>query len=179
MELPVTPCQLWAGPLDRYGYPKARVRGRSVLGHRLVYEQEVGPIPFGYEVDHLCFTPACVRPDHLEAVTPEENQRRAIERRRVLGWPSAQLRREVTHCPNGHAYDDVNTYVRKDGSRRCKQCHTEYQQGLRPARRPSSCKDCGSPVKQSGKGRPRLYCSPACRRRNVRHAAPNRRRIAA
>lgn len=28
------------------------------------------------EVDHLCFNPSCCNPDHLEAVTPQENKRR-------------------------------------------------------------------------------------------------------
>lgn len=35
-----------------------------------------GAIPDDSELDHLCKVPACVRPDHLEAVTHAENMRR-------------------------------------------------------------------------------------------------------
>lgn len=41
-----------------------------------MYEQEVGPIPTGHHIDHLCRMTRCIRPSHLEAVTPTENARR-------------------------------------------------------------------------------------------------------
>ncbi|MEV7034630.1 HNH endonuclease signature motif containing protein [Streptomyces sp. NPDC093272] len=41
-----------------------------------MYEQHVGPIPAGMELDHLCFVTMCVNPTHMEPVTPEENLRR-------------------------------------------------------------------------------------------------------
>jgi len=52
--------------------------------HRYVFELFKGPIPEGYEIDHICkhwgWIPfihrRCVNPDHLEAVPPSENQRR-------------------------------------------------------------------------------------------------------
>ena len=31
----------------------------------------------------------------------------------------------VTHCPKGHAYDDVNTYLSKKGKRVCRACNAE------------------------------------------------------
>lgn len=62
--------------------------------HRLVYELIKGPIPQGLHLDHLCFTPACVNPDHLEPVTSSENaQRRKFGR---------------THCSRGHLFSDTN-----------------------------------------------------------------------
>ncbi|MGL4650278.1 MAG: HNH endonuclease [Caldilineaceae bacterium] len=30
----------------------------------------------GLQVDHLCATPSCCNPDHLDLVTPSENSRR-------------------------------------------------------------------------------------------------------
>lgn len=42
-----------------------------------MYEQEVGPIPEGLAIDHLCRQTSCVRPDHLEAVTYAENLHRS------------------------------------------------------------------------------------------------------
>lgn len=50
--------------------------GKQQYAHRWIYERLVGPIPTGYEVDHTCRVGMCVKPDHLEAVTPEENARR-------------------------------------------------------------------------------------------------------
>lgn len=44
--------------------------------HRWIYRRLVGPIPEGFEVDHTCKMGSCVRPEHLEAVPPAENQRR-------------------------------------------------------------------------------------------------------
>lgn len=49
---------------------------RRMLAHRFAYEELVGPIPDGMELDHLCRNTACVRPDHLEPVTAHENRRR-------------------------------------------------------------------------------------------------------
>ena len=68
-----TPCWIWQGTLkDGYaitGSPRVRV-------HRAIYEREHGPIPEGYEPDHLCGVKCCVNPAHLEAVTHAENVRR-------------------------------------------------------------------------------------------------------
>ena len=55
---------------------KVTVDGVGYQAHRYYYSQAKGKIPDGYHVDHLCFVPSCVNPDHLEAVTPIENERR-------------------------------------------------------------------------------------------------------
>ena len=34
----------------------------------------------------------------------------------------AAQQRAKTHCPKGHEYDELNTYVRSDGSRDCRTC---------------------------------------------------------
>ena len=73
----VTPCWIWnAPPQNEAGYCRVWLRGESVAAHRAMYEQEVGPIPDGLMIDHLCRQPSCVRPDHLEPVTNAVNQRR-------------------------------------------------------------------------------------------------------
>lgn len=73
---------MWTGKQagGDYAYGQFRSTTRAsdahVYAHRWIYEQVVGPIPGGYEVDHKCRIRLCVKPAHLEAVTQEENNRR-------------------------------------------------------------------------------------------------------
>ena len=71
-----TPCWIWQLYKDEHGYGKITVDGVGYAAHRHFYTQAKGEIPADYQVDHLCFVPSCVNPDHLEAVTAIENQRR-------------------------------------------------------------------------------------------------------
>src|SRR5690348_9305170 len=68
-------CWLWRGAKSK-GYGQARIDGRVYYVHRLLFEAERGPVPEGLELDHLCRVRWCVRPSHLEPVTPAENTRR-------------------------------------------------------------------------------------------------------
>ena len=38
---------------------------------------------------------------------------------------AAQKRRAITHCPHGHEYTQSNTIVRKNGHRKCRECHRQ------------------------------------------------------
>lgn len=93
---------------NRFGYKHA-----GGWAHRRTYQMAVGPIPDGYEIDHLCFNPPCVNPAHLEAVTKQENNDRAFARR--------------THCGNGHARDEINTRWNSRGFRECRPCHRDRE----------------------------------------------------
>lgn len=68
-----TPCWVWQRAVNENGY--GRMPGNQAA-HRVYFERERGPVPDGLEIDHLCRVRACVRPDHMEAVTHAENVRR-------------------------------------------------------------------------------------------------------
>lgn len=111
-------CWLWAAHRNNKGYgvfsPAWDIR---VYAHRWSYEQAKGPVPEGLELDHLCRNPACVNPDHLEAVTHRENILRSEA-------PTA-INAAKTHCINGHAFDLENTFLRAGGGRQCRACYRE------------------------------------------------------
>jgi hypothetical protein len=58
-------------------------KGGARSAHRFYYEQHVGPIPEGLQLDHLCRNTRCVNPAHLEPVTGAENMRRRVAARRT------------------------------------------------------------------------------------------------
>ena len=110
-------CWLWTGHRNTKGYGKFRVDGRTVSAHRFSWEMVNGPIPPGLTQDHLCRTPACVRPDHLEPVTNLENTLR--------GENFIAVHAAKTHCVNGHPFDEQNTliHISKGRPRRvCRAC---------------------------------------------------------
>lgn len=75
-----TPCWVWNWSVDKNGYGQVSFQGNATKAHIASYKTTKGAIPKGYEVDHLCFNPPCINPDHLEAVTRQVNQ----DRRRYI-----------------------------------------------------------------------------------------------
>lgn len=111
-------CWEWLGARRAAGYGIFTWRGRSNCAHRWVWRVFVGTDIEGLELDHLCRNRACVNPDHLEPVTHGENIRRSAP---YIARGMDNHNGAKTHCPQGHAYDEANTY-RHDGRRKCRIC---------------------------------------------------------
>jgi hypothetical protein len=87
-----TGCWIWQRARNNMGYGQTTVNTRRQYAHRVYYERAKGPIPSGLVVDHLCGNPACVNPDHLEAIRSGENIRRGS---RGLGTIRERMARQA------------------------------------------------------------------------------------
>ena len=108
-------CWLWQGILDPDGYGHFGKRGKA---HRIAYELNIGKIPPGKILHHICFQCSCVNPAHLEMVTQREHFQRHIINSQQN---PAAIAARATHCPQGHPYDLINTKFYK-GMRYCRTC---------------------------------------------------------
>jgi len=66
-------CIEWDGRLDREFYGEIRNRGRVKKAHRVVWEEENGPIPDGLSILHCCDNPPCINIEHLFLGTRIDN----------------------------------------------------------------------------------------------------------
>ena len=112
-----TGCWLWTAGKSKSGYGCFRFEGKGWRAHRVSYTLLTGSIPDRLQLDHLCKFRDCVNPQHLEAVTQQENIRRG---------DVSKINLSKTHCPKGHEYSEENTYTcpTKSGNvaRQCRTC---------------------------------------------------------
>ncbi len=105
-------CHIWTGARTPKGYGRFLVNGSHHMAHRVAYVLAGRTLGPDLVIDHLCRNTSCVNPDHLEAVTTQENTARG----------NAGINtRSRTHCPQGHAYTVDNTLV-SCGRRHCRRC---------------------------------------------------------
>jgi hypothetical protein len=107
-------CWEWDSKKNNRGYGVFWNGTKGVLAHRFAYEMWVGPIPAGLQLDHLCRNRGCVRPDHLEPVTNQENGLRG-----QASEVTRMRRAEQTHCAYGHPLPEERNGENK---RMCRPC---------------------------------------------------------
>lgn len=154
---PTSTIWLWTAATVN-GYGRVSHNGRSsALAHRVVYEIIKGPVPVGFQLDHLYRVPCCVNPDHMEPVTHAEN---------VWRGSSGNRERDRTHCPRGHPYSPENTRVTKQGWRNCRVCEREVYQLRHKAKRASE-----KPESDERRNRIEAACRALCHLRNTGRCA--------
>jgi len=129
-------CWEWDKAVDRQGYGRFRVGGRAGQmqeAHRVAYQIAVGPIPPGFEVDHVrargCRCRSCVNPMHLQAVTPKVNSQRS-----TAGAANRARQLALTHCKRDHEFTPANTAIKPTtGARRCRTCDRDAARARRRA----------------------------------------------
>lgn len=108
-------CWLWLLSHNGAGYGQTFLFPDIGMGtHRVAWHLSGFPLVPGMQLDHLCRNEGCLRPSHLEQVTP------AINNLRSNSW--AGLNHRKTRCSKGHPYNLINTGWTKQGHRKCLVC---------------------------------------------------------
>jgi len=115
--------------------------------HRLVALTFLGPRPVGHDVCHRNGVRSDNRVENLYYGTRSENNRD----KRIHGTDHNASK---TRCAQGHPFDDENTYLLPDRSRKCKQCATNRwhnkKTGVSDRVRGHGLYDLGAPVDITG-----------------------------
>ena len=99
-------CWIWKDYISNgYGYFYLSNSQHPIEAHRISYEINVGTIPNGMLIDHICKVKTCVNPDHLRLSTPAQNtQYQDVRSNNTTGHKGVSTRGDkfvVNICRNG------------------------------------------------------------------------------
>lgn len=123
------PCWDWSRGKNAEGYGRLRIRNLTYQAPRVAWELLRGPLPDLVQLDHLCGNRACCNPAHLEPSPGRlaRGETSAEQAARRL----ARARQRHSRCPAGHLFTEASTFLRSNGSRRCRECHNKGQREYR------------------------------------------------
>lgn len=120
-------CWEWLGARnEKTGYGQWTTGLKRVstnLAHRAAYILTKGN-PGDMQIDHLCHNKMCCNPQHLEAVSQQENLRRA----RTDGL---RVYKKATHCKRNHEFTPENTRDNGLGGQKCRTCERDRNANAR------------------------------------------------
>lgn len=93
-------CIEWNKGKDRDGYGHKKKHGKTFRVHRIVYEQNFGPIPKGLFICHKCDNPSCINPKHLFLGTPLDNVKDMINKGRKIIAKGSRLSHQRERNPS-------------------------------------------------------------------------------
>lgn len=104
-----TPCWLWTKALTKAGYGMFAIAKRNlVYAHVYSYYLATGVLVRGHQqnVDHQCYTPACLNPDHLRMITHKQNieNRSGLNKNNTSGVRGVSLVKGKWKARVGHNY---------------------------------------------------------------------------
>ena len=113
-------CHLFLGCIKPDGHGAFWYNNKVQLVHRVTWQMYIGPIPNGMLVLHKCRNANCCNVEHLYLGNQFDNMRDSIK-------DKTHFMSNVIYCPQGHEYNDDNTYRNPNtGHRGCKECRRQY-----------------------------------------------------
>ena len=115
-----TECIIWSGSIGNDGYARAysKTLRNMTSAARVIWEEVKGPVPEGYQVDHTCSNPRCVNLEHLQLLTPYENNSQG--HRKLTKEQVREIRQRLGTCTKAQLAREFNvsfmtiTYIERE-----------------------------------------------------------------